>query len=437
MQKVNVKYIILHLLLLSAVFTGCSKDYSNPNAALANDVFESDRAATAAAVGIQRQYSTSAAGSLYAIINANGFVSKEFDLRNAGNIGELQLFTGGSAVDATNNVITNIWTNSAKVIFEADNVLNYAKEMGDKSYSAGLISYASIFKALALGNLGMFWEQVPDTVGVQNANFISRIDGFKKAIAILDEGIAAYNATPLNSTIKSRLPGDVDLINTMYALKARFALYSGDYATALAAADQVDLTKKSVFSYNSLAFNPVFESATSTNNVFQPVDSTLGLPPAIAPDEDDQRIPFHTRVATNPKWRIGGFFINSTSSVPIYTPGEVMLIKAEAYTRQATPDLGKAVAELNKVLTKTAATDPFGVGADLPAIVGTPDKTTLLREIYRNRSIELFMSGLKLEDMRRFSGDLPPSLTDRKRNYFPFPFRERDNNTNTPADPAG
>ena len=43
------------------------------------------------------------------------------------------------------------------------------------------------------------------------------------------------------------------------------------------------------------------------------------------------------------------------------------------------------------------------------------------------------MSGLKLEDMRRFSRP----ASERTRNFMPYPFRERDNNTNTPADPAG
>jgi len=56
----------------------------------------------------------------------------------------------------------------------------------------------------------------------------------------------------------------------------------------------------------------------------------------------------------------------------------------------------------------------------------------LLDEIYRQRSIELFMSGLKLEDMRRFNR--PNS--ERKRNLMPYPLRERDNNPNTPPDPA-
>jgi len=56
----------------------------------------------------------------------------------------------------------------------------------------------------------------------------------------------------------------------------------------------------------------------------------------------------------------------------------------------------------------------------------------LLEQIYRHRCIELFMSGQKLEDMRRFGR----ATSERKRNLMPYPLRERDNNPNTPADPA-
>ncbi len=39
----------------------------------------------------------------------------------------------------------------------------------------------------------------------------------------------------------------------------------------------------------------------------------------------------------------------------------------------------------------------------LPAYSGGTDAASVLTEIYRNRCIELFMSGLKLEDSRRFA----------------------------------
>jgi hypothetical protein len=291
----------------------------------------------------------------------------------------------------------------------------------------------SIFKALSLGNMAMMWERIPDTVGIGNVPFISRVDGFKKAVAVLNNAIAVYNANTPNSLVISRLPVGINIPNTLQALKARYSLYAGDYTTALAAANAVNLTVKSYFDFDALAQNPVFESATSTNNVFQPVDSTLGLPVALAPSLADKRIPFYIGINTTiaPRYRISGFYRAGTTQVPVYLPGEMMLIKAEAYARQTPPDLANALIELNKVITKKPADDPWGVGADLPS-VNLTTQTDILTEIYRQRSIELFMSGLKLEDMRRFNRP----TSERKRNFFPYPFQERDNNSNTPPDPA-
>jgi hypothetical protein len=113
----------------------------------------------------------------------------------------------------------------------------------------------------------------------------------------------------------------------------------------------------------------------------------------------------------------------------VYLPGEMILIKAEAYAR--TPDLVNALIELNKVVTKTPASDVYGVGADLPPLVGLT-QAQILDQIYKHRCIELYMSGLKLEDMRRFNR---PNA-ERTRNLLPYPFLERDNNPNTPTDPA-
>lgn len=427
MSKIN--FNILSLILGLLFFTSCKKDYVNPNQPAYEEVFTDERAVTAVATGLQQTYSTSAAGSLYALVNANGFVTNELILRNAGNIPELQLSTGGSAVDATNTVLLNVWSKSNKIIYEADSIIRYASRLQDRTYASGLISFVSIYKALSIGHLSMFWENVPDTTG-ENVNFIDRMQGFEKAVAVLDNAIAWYTSNAPNTVVLGRLPTEVDILNTLYALKARYSLYAGNYAEALTAANLVDLTKKSVLNYNALALNPVFESATATNNVFQPVDSTLGLPPALAPDLDDQRIPFYIGINPTiaPRYRIKGFYATGSSQVPLYLPGEVMLIKAEVYARQDM--LPEAVTELNNVITKAPEADIYGVGADLPAF-GGGTKEEVLTEIYRQRCIELFMSGLKLEDMRRFERP----VGERKRNFFPYPFAERDNNPNTPNDP--
>ena len=119
-----------------------------------------------------------------------------------------------------------------------------------------------------------------------------------------------------------------------------------------------------------------------------------------------------------------GFAAATTTPFPIYLPGEITLIKAEAYARMNPPDLTNALAELNKVVTKTPASDPFGVGAALPPLTGPYTQAEILDLIYKFRSIELYMSGLRIEDERRFNR--PNS--ERTRNLMPYPFRERDNN---------
>ncbi|WP_264523138.1 hypothetical protein [Flavobacterium sp. N502536] len=113
----------------------------------------------------------------------------------------------------------------------------------------------------------------------------------------------------------------------------------------------------------------------------------------------------------------------------------MMLIKAEGYARK--DNLPQALIELNKVLTKTTGADTYGIGANLPPYAGAVTKAAILTEIYRNRCIEMYMSSLKLEDSRRF--DRPAAGTtgaERNRNWYPYPDSERNNNTNTPVDPA-
>ena len=153
------------------------------------------------------------------------------------------------------------------------------------------------------------------------------------------------------------------------------------------------------------------------------------MPPAFQPELTDKRLPFYIAISTTPRYKVNGFGAATTTPWPIYLPGEMTLIKAEVYARQNDP---QALTELNKIVTKKPANDPFGVGADLPPLVGPFTQAQLLDLIYKQRRIELFMSGLSLEDMRRFNR---PNA-ERKRNFFPYPFRERDNNPNTPPDPT-
>jgi hypothetical protein len=427
----KIKYIIQSTLLLGVVsLTSCKKDFVNPNAPTTDQVFSSARGLVGVNIGNQRTFSLGGASVVYGVVTTNAFTTNEVILMNQGNTAEFQFSRGGTAVDATNTVLANIWTNSNKVIYDANSVIAAADGLSDKGYASGLIAHASILKAMAIGSMSMLWEKVPASIG-KNVQFVDRSVGYANAIATIDNALTKINATPISASYISDAVAGMDFVNTLHALKARYLLFSGKYPEALAAANLVDLTKKSTFNYDAVNTNPIFTVATATNNVYQTIDSTLGLPAALAPSVGDGRIAFYTSINTTvaPRFRINGFYNATTTGIPVYLPSEMTLIKAEAFTRAG--NLSSALTELNKVVTKTAAADPFKVGANLAAsTVATSDD--LLTEIYKNRCIELYMSGLKLEDMRRFGR----ATAERKRNFFPYPFKERDGNSNTPADPT-
>jgi starch-binding outer membrane protein, SusD/RagB family len=427
MKLLNIKYYLLAVVLLQTV--ACKKDYTDPSKATPDESLTTSQGMTNTAIGLQRVYTFGRAGILYNLVTTDGFTTKQLNILNQGNTAEAQLYSGGGTVDATNTVLENLWTYNNKVIFDANNILNNAPELADKAYASGLIAYASIFKALALGNLAMFWDHIPDTSG-EDVEFITSKAGFTKAVTIIDNALTAINADPISASFLAKLPVGVDVVNTLYALKARYALFAENYTAAMDAVNKVDLTKKSTFNFDNLALNPIWETAASNVNVYQPIDTTMGLPVALEPALSDKRVPFYISIsATQYRYRINGFAGLSTTAWPIYLPGEIRLIKAEVHVRNnQIPD---AIVTLNSVRTKTPAQDPFGVGADQPVYTGGLSQAALLEEIYKQRAIELYMSGLRLADQRR----LGRAASERKRTWMPYPFVERDNNPNTPADP--
>jgi hypothetical protein len=432
----RIQSLTLFLGLAATLMTAsCSKEYLNPNAASDVSVLGSPKGLMGVAVGVQRTYALSIHPSM---MSAVGLSTGETFVLNIGNISEANLFNGGASVDGNNGLLGSIWISNCKAIYDANTVLAGAQNLNDAGYRSGLIGYASIFKALAIGNLSMLWENIPDTIGAPvgaPTKFITRAAGYARAVATIDKALAAISAAPISTLFNSDLPAGVDIVNTLQALRARYNLYAGNIAGALAAANAVDLTKTSVLNYESLNPNPVFINVTSSNNVYAPIDSTFGLPVGIRPDVTDARIPFYTTIAASgtPRFRLNGFWNSATRAIPIYLPDEVRLMRAECLLRQTTPDPAAAKTIIDAVLQQTAASDPLGVGANLAAgYTGATDAASLLTEVYRNRCIELYISSNKLEDMRRFGR----ANAEMKRRNMPYPFRERDNNPNTPADPT-
>lgn len=419
-----MKKIIILLIFLGLSLNSCDSEFSDPTKPTEVNVFSSRSGLIGAANGLQSKWSVGRQSPVYNIITGSGFTTNELRLLNAGNVDEAELLTGGVSVSSKNLVINNLWSQNLVIYAEAQKVLDNINMISIPVEKASVFVHASIYKALVTGTLIQFFEKVPLKT-MKNAEFSSRADVIAATIATLKATETYLDA----ANGFTGLVGNIKYKNTVNALLARFYLMAGDNDKALFHANLVDLSSKSTFLYDAVSNNPIAFNAILTPNNYQPIDRNFGLPNSLSPITADGRVNFYIASASNPTTG-AGFFDSNSKLIPLYLPGEIILIKAEAYARKEM--LQEAVIELNKVLTKTASNDAFGVGANLPAYSGTLDKPTVLTEIYRNRCIELYMSGLKLEDSRRFSRP----TTERSRNWYPYPDSERFNNTNTPADPV-
>ncbi len=436
----KLKHIICSFLGLAALLhsSSCTKEYVNPNAATKTEVLSSADGLMGLAVGIRREWSVGATSALFNTVVCNGLATKELTVLNTGNNTLASLEAGKGSLNGANSTMANLWTSANLVKAYAQQLIDNSSVIGDPGTKAGVEAYGLFFKALAIGTLSQFWEQVPTEVVSSTEYIDGKRPGFKPRAAALDEAIAILKQA--DATIKANAPSaifntkvgtDISLTNAIQAMIARFSLMNGKLDDALAAANAVSPTVLSVFKYDAVNQNPVFRSGFVSNNVVAGV-ANFGLTGTLAPEAADARIPFYLGGATLSK--ATGFFKSDLDVIPVYLPSEMTLIKAEVLARQN--KIAEAVVELNKIRTK--ATDPLNVTAKLAAYSGAETQGAVLEEIYKQRCIELFLSGLKLDDCRRFGRPGPNDANfERNRNFFPYPNVERDNNqANTPADPA-
>jgi tetratricopeptide (TPR) repeat protein len=435
-----MKKIILYSALLASLvgLNACQEQYLNPSVATEQQVINSTDGLITLVNGLQYRYTATRVGVLYNAVTAGGLSGRELRVLNAGNTDEQNLELGFNNVTGSNAVVRNLWSTSQIVRANADIVLQNAdRVVTNANVKSGIIAYASIFKALSLGTLAQFFEQTPVTT-VTNAPFVTRTQALSVAVQQLEAAATAVSSASVSTDLTAnRLVPGINIPNTIQALIARYSLLAGDYDKAIAAAGRVDLTQRSFFSFDDNTRNPIFETAFSNVNVFAPINTSLGLLGSLAPNSADKRLAFYIRSNPTASQNLGtGFYTANSAPIPVYLPGEMLLIRAEAYARKG--DVANAITELNKVLTKT--TDAWGLGAGLPAYSGAQTADAVLTEIYRNRAIELAFQGFRLDDSRRFNrpgpSTQPSSAAERTRNFLPYPFTERDNNTSTPADPA-
>jgi starch-binding outer membrane protein, SusD/RagB family len=428
MKNIFIKSFVFASVAMMGL-SSCQKEYLNPSTASETQVVSDVDGLVALANNLPLRYAVGRQSPGYTIIATGGLTTKELTVLNAGNLDEDQLSRGGTGVDGNNAVVRNLWSQLNIVKGNSDLILNNLNKVSDPGLKSGLQAYASIYRALAVGTMAQFWQQVTVETA-SNAKFIARDEALRQAIAILESAQTTITSTPVPAAFTARMVPGLDIPNTINALIARYALFVGDNAKAIAAAGKVTASSKSSWTFDDVTRNPIWDTALSNVNVFQPSSLNMGLPADLAPATADKRIDFFftSRTATAGIFKGKGFFTSNSSAMPVYLPGEMSLIIAEANAR--TNNLDAAITALSSVLTKK--TDSWGIGADLPAYSGDKTSAAILTEVYRNRRIELFMSGMALEDSRRFARP----ATERSRTWMPYPAIERSNNTNTPDDPA-
>jgi starch-binding outer membrane protein, SusD/RagB family len=438
----NIKYlqIVFAVLISSSLITSCKKEFLDTTkpavAAVATDV----NGLMNLAAGLHRRYSLGRVSPLYNTMVCGGYSTLALKTPNAGNISEAEIETGQTGLPKGNSIVTSMWRECLLLKAESETILdniNVALIPGDK---VGLKSYASIFYALSVGTLCEYYEKVPLTTE-PNATFSDRATALLKVVTILESADADLATTAPSTKFTGKIPAGIDIKNTVKALLARFynmhSMVTGTYnaasgTKAITFAGAASTTVKSEFRFTTATRN---EIAFLSTTVFVHADSSLGLKNGLAVTpyyNTDPRTAFYLNNAGGTLF-VKGFFTTTTTSIPVYLPGEMQLIIAENQARQNAFPLSKIA--LDAVRTKT--TDIYGIGANQPAYSGTLDQPNLLKDIYKQRRLEMFMSGMELEDSRRFGrpGPLDPNK-ERNRNFYPYPLIESDNNTNTPADPA-
>ena len=451
MRSGILRHLPLHIFVVASLLVtavGCELDFVNPNSSSEEQVLTTTEGIRNLTVGMQESYATNALGET---IIVTGTTSRELSAENSQQ-NFVDLNQGGTSLPNTNADVEAIWSANYRVVGMAEDVIDNAPKVGFTAETeSGILATAHLFKAMALGNVAMAFQEAPTTTSRRNdAQFVTRQEVLAEAVSQLSDARTTVNETSPSDDFYSEIlavgPSGADaetrLLNTINAYLARFNLLAGNDQAAIDAANRVDPSVVPQFSYDDQSQNPVWNQLISLSN-FAPRDSfgtSLTQP-------GDQRIAFYTTpldatsgdgLGNYPIEQIDGFWTSASSSIPLYVPGELPLIRAEAKLNQGA-SASEIVSEINAVRTKAPSEDPLGIGAGLSGYSGGTSDAELREEILRQRRAELYLQGLALADSRRLGPEVSdrqnPGAFERNRNFYPYPAQERRNNQNTPADP--
>jgi starch-binding outer membrane protein, SusD/RagB family len=418
----------LAVLALSAVAAGCdmSLDVVNPNAPIETEVLTSVDGMLALSLGMQDQFAT----SVLTYNRAPALITDEWGTRTLALEADRSLFTG-QAIDAGYGVVSGPYFVTYRVARSANLIIANAGNIPlSPALQSGLIANAKLFKAMALGMAAQHYERLPLDATIDGGVPVPRAQVFDEVIRLLESArsdIAGVAEADL-ATFRTRASTpNFDLRNTIEAMLARYYLIVGQNQQALDAANRVNLSSVSVFTFPAPTVNPIHNYSFQLNYVM-PLRSFVD-----EAEPGDARVGYWvntggTQVIGNPPTAVMlpfQMYSSPNDVYHVYLPGEIMLIKAEAYARLN--DLESARQQINLVRTKqpTAGLP----GANLPPLTAAdlPDQTAILRQIGYERRYELFSQGVRWEDLRRLGSVLG---IQPKAAFLPFPEAECRTNPN-------
>lgn len=437
----NRKIIIPVFVFALLSFGACDMDIVNPNTATEDEVLSERDGLITLAVGAQQYHGTTFLGS--AIVNTGLTAGEMGATTTLANY--LEMERGTEALPPLNANINQVWSRPYRLMNMAEDLIEGVENVEIAEGTAnGMVALAHLHKAAALGAVATTFEQgVLATEVDDRAEFHERDRLLDEAISLLSDAINLTEQTEFSTAFYNEVLGSqFDLENTLRVHIARFHLMQSNYDEAYDYANSADPSVTSMFTMDDRSQNEVYNLHSTNQLGYVAPRENFGLGELI--DENDGRLDFYLSSSDATSDELGlplddleGFFTSLTSDIPAYIPGEITLIKAEAQARMG-GDSDDVIAYIDEIRTKTPDEDPLGIGADLPQYEGDTDMDSLLEEIFIQRSAELFLTGQRLEDSRRFDRPGPGMLNEdneRNRNFYPYPQQERQDNPNVPDDP--
>jgi tetratricopeptide (TPR) repeat protein len=424
-RRVRLTSGLLALGLLGACDLGL--DVTNPNSPTEQSSLANVDGVIATSLGMQEQL----AASVLQYVRAPALVTDEWGTASRALAADQTLFTG-LGIDASFGVVSEPFYATYRIARTANAIIERAPQLPGigEGFAAGLVANAKLFKAMSLGYAAMQYEQLPLDASLAGGVPVPREEAFAEVIRLLEsarEDLSDVTDQELAGFRTRALSPGLDLRNTIDAMLARYYLYTDQYQNAIDAAERVNLNIVSEIRYPNPGLNPIHNYSViaiyvaplrSFVDEAEPGDKrvgfwvdTLDTPPLGSPPT----------VLLEPFERYSG----RNDPFPVYLPGEMLLIQAEAYARLG--ELDTAVDFINLVREKVGSA--AAPGAALPPVLASDLDTIeeVLAQIAYERRYELFSQGLRWEDLRRLGQYIG---REPKADFLPTPQSECITNPN-------